>query len=192
MTVSTLSIAQALAEATGCIGQLELTPIWSRKSVQAPARSLRDHALKFAALRGYGGLEAAERAGEAFTALMEAVGTRPLATSEGREVIARLTGLFGSEQSWQARVTLAYTPELPDASLHDPDVLYLRGLIEVIGLSQREVANRIGIGYRLLKYYLVTPTEDKESRVATYTVQYAIERLAASRVMDAGKYTDRP
>jgi transcriptional regulator with XRE-family HTH domain len=72
---------------------------------------------------------------------------------------------------------------VPDATRHDPSADYLRGLIEVTGLSQREVAERIGIGFRLLKYYLTTPREGVESRVAPYPVQYALEMLAAEKAV---------
>lgn len=70
----------------------------------------------------------------------------------------------------------------PDASLHNPDPAYLRGLIAATGLSQRAVADRIGIGHRLLKYYLTTPGQKSEYRVAPYPVQYALERLAGSTI----------
>lgn len=66
----------------------------------------------------------------------------------------------------------------PDACKHDPRPEYLRELIAQTGLSQREVANRVGIGFRLLKYYLTTPGEGRESRVAPYPVQFTLERLA--------------
>ncbi len=67
----------------------------------------------------------------------------------------------------------------PDASLHDPRPEYLRSLIERAGVSQREAAERIGIGHRLLKYYLTTPGQTAQYRVAPYPVQYALEELAA-------------
>lgn len=183
------SLAETLAEAIRCVERLQRTPAWLSEPIQAPARKLLDAASQFPALRGQRGQDAAESAGSASTALVDAAGTGTT-SSDARHIIQELSELFGSPQSWHARVRLAFTPSLPDASRHDPDVAYLRGLIEVAGLSQRDVANRIGIGYRLLKYYLVTPTGDRESRVATYTVQYAIERLAASRVRDAGRHTE--
>lgn len=66
----------------------------------------------------------------------------------------------------------------PDATRHDPRPEYLRALIAQTGLSQRAVAERIGIGLRLLKYYITTSREGVESRIAPYPVQYALESLA--------------
>jgi len=63
----------------------------------------------------------------------------------------------------------------PNASNHNPSPEYLRGLIERAGLSQREVARRIGITDRALRYYL---SEDAASwKPAPYVVQFAIEHL---------------
>jgi hypothetical protein len=66
----------------------------------------------------------------------------------------------------------------PDSSLHDPRPEYLRALLARAGVSQREAARRIGIGERLLRYYLTEPGGTSESRVAPYPVQYALESLA--------------
>ena len=68
---------------------------------------------------------------------------------------------------------------LPDAARHDPCAEYLRGLIESTKLSQRAVAARIGVSFRMLQYYLTSPYSGKRYEVAPYPVQYAIERLAA-------------
>jgi hypothetical protein len=65
----------------------------------------------------------------------------------------------------------------PDASKHDPRPEYLRALIETAGLSQRRAAERIGVGERLLRYYLVA-ADHQSYRTAPYPVQYALERLA--------------
>lgn len=68
----------------------------------------------------------------------------------------------------------------PDASLHDPRPDYLRALVVQSGLSQRAIADRIGISDRLLRYYLA-PEDADNRRVAPYPVQYALERLAEGR-----------
>lgn len=65
----------------------------------------------------------------------------------------------------------------PDATRHNPDPAYLRGVLASTGLSQREVARRIGISDRVLRYYLL-PTDAPTYRPAPYPVQYALERLA--------------
>ncbi|WP_165676581.1 helix-turn-helix domain-containing protein [Metapseudomonas otitidis] len=67
----------------------------------------------------------------------------------------------------------------PDASNHNPDPRYLRGLLEQAGVSQRKAAELIGITDRAMRYYL----SDKSSesyRVAPYPVQFALECLASS------------
>lgn len=63
----------------------------------------------------------------------------------------------------------------PNATKHNPDPAYLRGLLERAGLSQREAARRIGISERVMRYYLADPPTGKP---APYPVQYAIEQLA--------------
>lgn len=65
----------------------------------------------------------------------------------------------------------------PDASLHNPDPAYLRGLLDQAGLSQRAAAERIGISERMMRYYLAPAGADH--RPAPYTVQFALESLAA-------------
>lgn len=65
----------------------------------------------------------------------------------------------------------------PDARKHDPSPDYLRALLETAGLSQRQAAERIGISDRLMRYYLADESSES-SRVAPYTVQYALEMLA--------------
>lgn len=62
----------------------------------------------------------------------------------------------------------------PDASLHNPDPEYIRGLVVASGLSQHMAALRIGISVRMLKYYISAA----DYRPAPYVVQYALEMLA--------------
>ena len=63
----------------------------------------------------------------------------------------------------------------PDATRHNPDPAYLRGLITRSGLSQGEAARRIGISPRMMRYYLAT---GEAGRPAPYLVQFALEALA--------------
>lgn len=63
----------------------------------------------------------------------------------------------------------------PDATQHDPTPEYMRYLVERTGLSQREVAKRIGIDDRSIRYYL---SHGENRRVAPYPVQFALECLA--------------
>ncbi|MBO8330231.1 hypothetical protein IDZ92_31445 [Pseudomonas aeruginosa] len=62
----------------------------------------------------------------------------------------------------------------PDASSHNPDPRYLRGLLKKAGISQRRAAELLGLSDRVMRYYL---SEDvKEGyRPAPYTVQFALE-----------------
>lgn len=64
----------------------------------------------------------------------------------------------------------------PNASLHNPDPRYLRGLLEQAGISQRDAARAIGIGERAIRYYLA-PVDSVGYRAAPYPVQYALEQL---------------
>lgn len=64
----------------------------------------------------------------------------------------------------------------PDATLHNPDPRYLRGLIEAAALTQREAARRVGVSERMMRYYL-TDAESAGYRSAPYPVQFAIEHL---------------
>lgn len=66
----------------------------------------------------------------------------------------------------------------PDACRHNPGPAYLRGLVERSGLSQRKIAQRLGITDRMLRYYLAEEGSNGH-RTAPYLVQYALEGLAA-------------
>lgn len=57
---------------------------------------------------------------------------------------------------------------------HNPDPYYLRGLVRASGLSQRAVAERLGISVRMMRYYLA---HGDKNRPAPYVVQYAMEHL---------------
>ena len=62
----------------------------------------------------------------------------------------------------------------PDASKHNPDPEYIRGLVSSTGLSQHAAAQQIGISARVMRYYL------SGERDAPYPVQYALEQLAGT------------
>lgn len=66
----------------------------------------------------------------------------------------------------------------PDASFHNPDPRYLRGLLERSGISQRRAAELIGITDRAMRYHL-SDEASASFRPAPYAVQFALECLAA-------------
>lgn len=65
----------------------------------------------------------------------------------------------------------------PDASTHNPDPRYLRGLLEKARLTQRQAAELLGISDRVMRYYLSDEASDSY-RPAPYPVQYCLECLA--------------
>ena len=65
----------------------------------------------------------------------------------------------------------------PDASHHNPDPRYLRGLLEQAGVTQRQAAHLLGLSDRVMRYYLSDEDSDGH-RAAPYTVQFALECLA--------------
>lgn len=67
----------------------------------------------------------------------------------------------------------------PDASHHNPDPRYLRGLVERSSLSQRRIAELLGITDRAMRYYL-SDEVSATFRPAPYPVQFALECLASS------------
>jgi len=76
----------------------------------------------------------------------------------------------------RAEAALARAPRQPDAHAHNPSPEYLRGLVLLIGLPPREIAEKLGITKRTLNYYLCA------DRPAPYSVQYALETLARSQL----------
>jgi hypothetical protein len=66
---------------------------------------------------------------------------------------------------------------IPDAKLHNPDPVYLRGLIGNAGLSFRSAAKEIGMSSNGLYNYL-RDKKDPLYRPASYPVQFALECLA--------------
>lgn len=63
----------------------------------------------------------------------------------------------------------------PDASRHNPDPRYIAGLIEQTGLTQEEVARRLGITPKALRNY----KSETMGREIPYTTQFALECLAS-------------
>lgn len=66
----------------------------------------------------------------------------------------------------------------PDATRHNPDPAYLRGLLDKAGLSQSEAARLIGIDPRTMRSYLSDSATVARSSRAPYSVQFALESLA--------------
>lgn len=66
----------------------------------------------------------------------------------------------------------------PDAIRHVCDPWYLRELVRRTGLKQGELAARLGLSPRLVRYYL--STTPKAGHEAPYLFQFALEALAGS------------
>ncbi len=187
LAVSAPSIGAILHEAAALARDFEDSPLWRIPNVREGAITIQQQAERFAAAQNDATRkDSAEWAREGYIILSSALpdscrGPAPDERKTGWQTAHDIKMLFGPEFVWLARVRLEFLPATPDAALHDPSVEYLRGLIELTGISQREVAQRIGIGHRLLKYYLTTPGLGKETRVAPYPVQYALESLARGR-----------
>lgn len=71
------------------------------------------------------------------------------------------------------RVRSAATPNIDE---YNPDPDYLRSLVERSGLSQREVARRVGVSERTMRDYL----NSNHKSAHTYPVQFTIEMLVES------------
>lgn len=67
----------------------------------------------------------------------------------------------------------------PNASTHNPDPHYLRGLLDAAGITQRQAAQLLGISDRVMRYYLSDETSESY-RAAPYPVQFGLECLADS------------
>lgn len=75
----------------------------------------------------------------------------------------------------RVRILDTNTAMTPDANQHNPSPDYLRDLIARSGLSQRECARVLGIGWSTMKDYL----NSSHPSAAPYAVQFALEQLAA-------------
>ena len=65
----------------------------------------------------------------------------------------------------------------PNASQHNPDPAYMRGLRAEAGLTQSQLAQLFGISRRMVQYYEAEEGEPSH-RTAPYLYQYALEQLA--------------
>jgi hypothetical protein len=65
----------------------------------------------------------------------------------------------------------------PDASNHNPDPRYLRGLLDEACISQRRAAGLIGVSDRMMRYYLADEGSEQH-KTAPYLVQFGLECLA--------------
>lgn len=65
----------------------------------------------------------------------------------------------------------------PDATAYNPDPDYLRSLIAKTGLTQNEIADRVGVSHRTMRRY-ITFANSENYQKAPYAVQFAIECLA--------------
>ncbi|RMV71535.1 MULTISPECIES: hypothetical protein [Pseudomonas syringae group] len=70
----------------------------------------------------------------------------------------------------------------PNAIHHKPDPRYLCGLIDQAGLSRRGAAQLIGMSWSGFRNYLRDESHYLY-RVADYRVQFALECLAAAKVL---------
>jgi predicted transcriptional regulator len=68
---------------------------------------------------------------------------------------------------------------IPNSNKHNPDVTYLRELIDQIGLSQRKIALTLGLSERIFRAYLAG-RDSKTALDCPYVVQFALECLAAA------------
>ncbi|KAF1024263.1 MAG: hypothetical protein GAK37_03161 [Pseudomonas sp.] len=68
----------------------------------------------------------------------------------------------------------------PDASNHNPDPRYLRGLLKQAGLNQTAAAKRLGITDRAMRNYLVEDPTHPRYRSAPYLLQLGLECLASA------------
>ena len=63
----------------------------------------------------------------------------------------------------------------PDAGYHVPETWYVRSLVNETGLTQREIAERLGVSLRAVQSWL---DDGPHGRPCPYTAQYALEMLA--------------
>jgi hypothetical protein len=66
----------------------------------------------------------------------------------------------------------------PNAINYNDNPEYLRGLIATTGLSQRAVAERLGVGQRIFRSY-IADRDCSTAQPIPYPVQYALEMLVA-------------
>ena len=130
-----------------------------------------------AATTGVARIETALWANEAYLLMSSALpDTGCDEQTTGWATANQIRNLFGGPSLWKVRVRLEFGPRAPDSTLHNPDAEYLRALVALAGMTQREVADRIGVSERMMRYYL-SPTA-AEFRPMPYAIQFALEALA--------------
>ena len=68
---------------------------------------------------------------------------------------------------------------IPNANTgKNPDPLYARELVRMTGLTQNEVAARLGISPRQLRKYLARPEEAASAKPIPYCEQFTLECLS--------------
>jgi transcriptional regulator with XRE-family HTH domain len=74
----------------------------------------------------------------------------------------------------------------PSASTsYNPDPAYIRALFQSTALSQRELAERLGISARAIRYAM--DSKAAPGRRASYPIQFALECLAGKAETDYAK-----
>lgn len=172
-------IGAVLQEAATLAREFEESTLWRVANVREGAITIQQQAERFAAARNdETRADAALWAREGYMILSSALpDTGHGERATGWATAAQIARLFGGEAVWAARVALAYrVPRTPDSSAHNSDPEYLRALLVLAGLSQREAARRIGISERMMRYYVAD--EKADHRDAPYVVQFALESLA--------------
>lgn len=74
----------------------------------------------------------------------------------------------------------------PDVTRYNPDPIYIGQLIDATGLSQLELAARLGVSDRIVRYW----TSGEQD--ITYLAQFALECLAGQRMSCIEKITIWP
>jgi DNA-binding transcriptional regulator YiaG len=64
--------------------------------------------------------------------------------------------------------------KLPDTKNHNPDPVYIRGLLDKANLSQRHFSRLIGVNDRTVRNWVAVPS-------IPYSAQYCLEVLATSK-----------
>jgi DNA-binding transcriptional regulator LsrR (DeoR family) len=67
---------------------------------------------------------------------------------------------------------------LPDASKHNTDTVYLRLLVDATGMTQTELADRMGVNERSFRMML----DRNRPQTMPYSIQYCLEQLAKDKV----------
>jgi len=69
---------------------------------------------------------------------------------------------------------------IPDSVRHNPEPSYIRELLDLANINQRQASRVLGIPPRMMRYY--TTTNGPE---CPYSVQYCLEQLASAELSSA-------